>query len=300
MRTGILALFTAISLGFSSPVLVQAAEPPQPPSLMALATEARAARLAGNHRAWLDAGTRTLALAPDHPDLLISVSRAHAALGNRTEALAMLDAAVTRGAGLDPERLAEFSSLRTDSEFRAIAARARANLAPVARATPFAILPADAEGIAYDPRSRRLFVGTGDGVLLQIDPAGRVTSFVSGNGLQQILGLKVDAQRRLLWAVTGRFPDPVPEGEQPLEGYGVSGIYAFNLETGERIGAYVLDERPTLHGLNDMALARDGTIYVTDSPTGSIYVLPPGASALRLLTRDPAMSYPNGIQLSPD
>ena len=51
--------------------------------------------------------------------------------------------------------------------------------------------------------------------------------------------------------------------------------------------------------LNDVA-AHEGSVYVTDSAQGAIYVLDPGAASFRLLVRDRAMSFPNGIVFSPD
>jgi SMP-30/Gluconolactonase/LRE-like region len=272
----------------------------QAPALMNLVNEARAARIAGDHGRWREIGARALALTPDHPDLLISVSRANAALGRNAEALELLRQAVARGAGLDPARFAEFQRLGEDSAFRELAERARANLAPVSRATPFAMLPAvDSEGITYDPVSRRLFVGNERGELLQIDAAGAVSTFASGNGLRQVLGLKVDPRRRLLWAVTGRFPDLTGATSGPPDN-GTSGIYAFDLASGRRVAAHELDERPRLHGLNDMALASDGSVYVTDSVEGAVYVLEPGAAGLRRFVGGAGMTFANGIVLSPD
>jgi hypothetical protein len=105
------------------------------------------------------------------------------------------------------------SESKQEERFVQIAKQAKANLAPVPAAKTFALLPATAEGIAYDPVSRRLFVGP-EGQILQIDEAGKVSPFASGNGLRQVLGIKVDPERRLLWAVSGRFPDVAP-GPKP-------------------------------------------------------------------------------------
>src|SRR5262249_53238776 len=77
-------------------------------TLLEWVRETRAARLKGDHRAWADAGHHALALAPDHPDLLVSVARASAALGQEHEALLLLRQAVRRGAGIDIARVPEF------------------------------------------------------------------------------------------------------------------------------------------------------------------------------------------------
>ena len=291
------------SLCLASPgVSEQAANPDaarlQP--LMELVGQTRNARVEGDIASWLAAGQQALALTPDHPDMLISVARASAAAGERQQALADLQQAVRRGAGLEPDRFPEFKSLETDPVFQTIASAAKRNEAAVANATEFARLPGrEAEGIAYDPVSKQLFAGS-EGELLAIDRYGKVTTFISGGGLRQLLGIKVDAKRRLVWLVTGRFPNPPGGAPSTQPDVGTSGIRAYNIDTRALIASYELDERPLFHGFNDLALANDGTVYVTDSSTGSVYKVAPRAKSLELLVRDARMSFPNGIALSND
>jgi hypothetical protein len=261
--------------------------------------EIRTARLKGDHETWAAAGAEVLKLAPDSPEVMISVSRANAALGRHDEALRLLEEAVRRGAGFEPDRFPEYERMKQEEPFLRIAKQAKANMAPVPRAETFALLPSSAEGVAYDPVSRRLFAGP-EGEIVQIDEAGKVSPFASGNGLRQVLGIKVDPERRLLWAVSGRFPDTVPGPTPPPEDTGTGGVHVYDLDKAERIAAYELDERPVLHGLNDIALARDGTVYVTDSTQGAIYRLKPGGKELERWLQDSKLSLLNGLVLSPD
>src|SRR5262249_50066118 len=156
----------------------------------------RKARLGGDNKTWLEEGQKTLALAPDHPDLLISVARAQAANGHPSEALELLRQAIDRGAGLEIGRVKQFQGLPPSPERDELSARARAQLARVARAQVFAVIPdatADPEGVEYDPASGRVFTGTVHGEILAIDPTGAVSTFVARGGrLRQVLGIKVD------------------------------------------------------------------------------------------------------------
>src|SRR5262249_20572974 len=130
----------AISLLAAAVALpTHAAEPHK--TLMEWARETRAARLKGDYRAWLDAGLHSLALAPDHPDLLISVARARAGLGQAKESLELLRQAIDRGAGIDIPRVQEFQKLPTSPELDVLVARARKNLEPVPRGQLFALIP---------------------------------------------------------------------------------------------------------------------------------------------------------------
>src|SRR5262249_23323036 len=276
----------------------QSAEPHK--ALMEWARETRAARLKADHRAWLDAGLHTLALAPDHPDLLISVARARAALGEAKESLELLRQAIDRGAGIDIPRVQEFQKLAPSPELDGLVARARRNLEPVPHAKLFALLPdptASSEGIAFDPISKHLFVGTNHGEILRVDERGSASTLVPrGSGLLEVLGLKIDAERRLIWAATATFPDMF--SAEPKPGTGGSGVFAFPLDDGKLARRYSLDERPVLHGFNDLALARNGDVYVTDSAQAAVYQV--HAGKLELLLRDEHLSFANGIALAPD
>ncbi|MCL6699819.1 SMP-30/gluconolactonase/LRE family protein [Sphingomonas sp. NSE70-1] len=292
MRLPLLAFVCGSSLAAAQP----AVPPPASETLEQLVVDARAARVKGDIPNWIRLGTKVLELTPDHPDILISIARAHAAAGNKDQSLAKLGDAVRRGAAFDPGRFPEFKSLEGDGRFDALAANAKQNLAPVGKATRFAKLPeGESEGIAYDQVSRRLFAGTGNGELLAIDEQGKVSTFASGGGLRQILGIKVDAARRLVWLVSGRYPEP----DAPADS-GTGGIRAYDLDSGAIVKTVEVDERPILHGFNDLALAKDGTVYVTDTNRNSVYKLAPGGKILELLLQDGRMTFPNGIVLTSD
>ena len=290
---------TAAFTLFASVVLsVDPAEPPR--TLLEWVRDTRAARLKGDHRAWLEAGLHALALAPDHPDLLISVARARAALGQAKESIALVRQAVDRGAGIDVARIPELQRLPPSPELEALIDDARRNLGSVPRAQIFALISDSAapEGITYDPVSRRVFVGTIHGEILQVDERGQVSVFVPrDSGLLQVLGLKVDPDRKLLWAVNGIFPELLIS-EAPKPEVGVGGIHAFRLADGKVAGKYWLDERPLLHGFNDLALARNGDVYVTDSAQAAVYRV--HAGKLELFVRDEHLTFANGTVLAPD
>ncbi len=280
---------------------LSAADKLSSPSLVDYARQTRAARLRGDHPVWVEQGLKALALAPDNPDVLISVARAQAALGQSKEALQKLRQAIDRGAGLDIPQVPELQKLPPSEELQVLTERSRANLAPVARAQLFAVIPDSTrrpEGIAYDPVSRHLFAGTVYGELLRIDPSGAVSVLVPPDkGLREVLGIKVDPERRLIWAATGSFPDLFSLERQKPEA-GVAGLLAYSLKDGALVEKHWLDERPTLHGFNDLALAHNGDVYVTDTPQNAVYRLRRGR--LEVLVRDNRMTLVNGIALASD
>ena len=292
LRLSSLALLFSSAIASGQPAVTA----PPGETLEQLVVDARAARVKGDIPNWVRLGTKVLALTPDHPDILISVARAHAAAGDREQSLEKLGDAVRRGAAFDPARFAEFKALAGDARFDALAAGAKQNLRAVGQTSHFAKLPdGESEGIAYDPVSNRFFAGTGKGELLAVSQDGKVSTFASGGGLRQILGIKVDAARRLVWLVSGRYPEP----DGPADA-GTGGIRAYNIDTGAAVTTIEVDERPILHGFNDLALAKDGTVYVTDTNRNAVYRLMPGGKTLELVLQDSRMTFPNGIVMTPD
>jgi len=297
---GMRGILAALSLAWTGAAFAEA--PVAEPTLLELSLLAREARMAGDHAAWLKHGQATLARAPDHPDLLISVSRALAANDRPDEALDLLDEAIRRGARVDAKALPEYEALRNRGRFHALAARGLANRRPVSPPEEFLVVEdttIDTEGIAYDEDTARLFIGSLRGGIWQVDLEGNMEAFAgTESGLREVFGLKVDRERRLLWAATSVLPGPI--AAEPKKDAGLSGVFAFNLDDGSRVRDCWLDERPVEHGFNDLALAANGDLYVSDSAANAIYRLPPDECRFERVIHDPRMSFPNGIVLSSD
>src|SRR5687768_7509184 len=204
------------------------------PQLIDLSMQAREARLAGNHKLWLERGQRVLDLAPDHPDLLISIGRALAANGRIEDAATRLEDAVRRAAGFDLATFPEFKAAPQSTRWSALREQALRNMAPVAAPEVFLVLENESlrtEGITWDPVGRQLYFGSLNGEIWRADLNGKLERFAGpGSGLREVLGLKVDAKRQLLWAATGVFPDLIPTGETKKD-VGTTGLHAYDLGT---------------------------------------------------------------------
>lgn len=104
-----------------------------------------------------------------------------------------------------------------------------------------------------------------------------------------VLGLKVDTLRGVLWAAV-----------TPPAGHGSGALVALQLGDGTVARTVPLPSGGA-HLPNDLALAADGTIYLTDTAGGVVWSLAPGAPALAVaLPRVDGWSQPNGVALSPD
>lgn len=193
---------------------------------------------------------------------------------------------------LDPR---DFPGLAERAEWRAIAERVAAR-APRTSHAPVAFTLREpglvAEGIAADPRDGTLYVGSIRlRKIVRVGPDGAVRDAVpaAAAGLGSVLGLKVDAERGLLWAVANR-GDAGPGGARAGA---TSGVYAFDLETGALRRAVTIDGAG--HLLNDLAIAAGGAVFVTDSEAGAVHRLDPGATSLAPVVAPGTFFYANGI-----
>lgn len=190
----------------------------------------------------------------------------------------------------------------------ALAALLLVCLAPFARAqSPVAFRITDREfvpeGIAHDPRTKTFYVGsTYLRKIVSVDEQGRARDFAASgqDGLRGVLGLRVDAARRVLWAVSSDIGLSMPIKGNPRDCLGCSEVFKYDLRTGRLVKKYSLPNKPAPHFLNDLTLNRDGDAFITDTIAGAIYRVERGRDELELFVSLGPQSYPNGIDLSPD
>ena len=183
--------------------------------------------------------------------------------------------------GIDPSRDSVFADLRGTREFQAIADAARAATPPVSHSrAAFQVPEGDLvpENLAYDPRERRFYFGSmRKGMVLRCSRAGVCDTFADGPGV--VLGLKVFGGG--LWVLDNKDRE--------------SALVHYDLASRQSIRRYPVTGA---HNFNDLAIARSGEIYLTDTRAGVVWNLKPGATEL---IRIPGkFDRANGIAISPD
>ncbi|HUR60383.1 MAG TPA: hypothetical protein VM029_21855, partial [Opitutaceae bacterium] len=153
------------------------------------------------------------------------------------------------------------------------------------------------EGIAYRPRTGDLFFGDVHlRCIWRRDRDGRVTRFsAEDEGLFGVFGIAIDETRNTLWAATTALPEMVG---YDAEMKGEAALAEFNLTTSElrRIVPVPGDGRD--HGLGDVLIAPDGTVYTTDSVSPIVWQLPPDSEELVKLVDSPEFVSLQGLVLS--
>jgi WD40 repeat protein len=79
-----------------------------------------------------------------------------------------------------------------------------------------------------------------------------------------------------------------------------TGIASFDLEDGRLIREYMIEKTDENHLFNDVAIARDGTVYFTSFAYGMIYTIDSATDELQEYLRMPEGIWNNGIDITPD
>jgi len=154
------------------------------------------------------------------------------------------------------------------------------------------------EGVAFDPVTRSIFVSsTYKRKIVRIDAAGEVKDFIieKQDGIWSTIGMEADARRRHLWVVSSQAKEVLPLLD-PDSLQWRSAIYQYNIDTGTLIDSCLLPLKNAF--LNDLTVAPNGDVYVTESMQGRIYHLKAGSDSLELFLAPVPYTFPNGINFS--
>jgi len=155
------------------------------------------------------------------------------------------------------------------------------------------------EGIAYDPASQRFLLGSlRKSKIISVGLDGVVDTLAGRSELGQggILGLKVDPERRVLWANFHQSSEQLnADSSVPFR----TGIHKIDLDTGLLLRSYSIEKEEENHLFNDIALASDGTVYITSYSKGTLYRIPAATGELEAWLSMPEGVYTNGIAIGP-
>jgi hypothetical protein len=113
------------------------------------------------------------------------------------------------------------------------------------------------------------------------------------SGVAALLGVFADDKSRTLYACSVAFGAPPDKADQ------LSALRLFDLNTGAAKAAYPMPGGAKAL-CNDIAIAKDGSAYVTDTLGGQVLVLKKGAAALEAWVKDPRLAFVDGIAIGGD
>jgi hypothetical protein len=253
---------------------------------------------AKDYAAYLENIRRVGQRLPYNVEVLEQVARAYALNNQPEQSLATLHTIARLGAAADLAH-ADFASLKGLAEMERLRAEFGRNNAPTSRSrVAFTLAEKDLipEGIAYDQRTGDFYVGSiHNRKIVRIKRGGEVEDFVPSrrDGLQSVLGMKVDAARRLLWVCAA---SGAAGGGRAAK----AAVYKYDLTGGKLVKKYESGGTARQHLFNDVAISRSGDVFVTDSLGGSVLAIRQASDALETLIGGQTFIYPNGIALSGD
>lgn len=289
---------------FASALILQSASAqqqttPSPKSANDYYVAATEAYKQKDFKAYVENLEQVIAAGARHPRIFYQLAGGYALLGKTEESLNALRKLVAFGLSFKPAEDPDFASLQADAGFKLVLAAFQQNLKPLNRAqVAFEVPEPDflPESVTYDPVTKTYYVGSiRKGKIVSVDAKGASKDFATG--LWSVLGMSVDANRRILWAAANASKDVLGFKEEDKNR---SGIYKFDLRTGKLLANYVIPDNTMEHGLGDVIVNREGDAFTTDSVTPAIYRIRNGGDKLEVFAGPEAFRSPQGLCFSND
>ncbi|MSU49177.1 MAG: hypothetical protein EXS37_08865 [Opitutus sp.] len=272
---------------------------------MQLARDAATAAEAKDIPTYLAKMEAAVALRPDFPRMLVNLAAAQLAADRPDDAIATLERMAALGLSSPVEKSEEFVALRPRREFQAIVKKLAANLYPTGSGeVAFSLRDVTGliEGIAWREKSGEFFFGdvNGRAVWVRNSKDGTLRRFTPpGDDLLGVFGLAIDEAGGALWAATSAV---AAMRGFTLDQDGTAALAEIDLETGVIRRTIPVVRRAgdqQSHVLGDLALAGDGSVFVTDSGGPVLWRLAPGGAALEPYVESDEFLSLQGIVLLP-
>ncbi|GAB3942812.1 hypothetical protein GCM10028805_08010 [Spirosoma harenae] len=155
------------------------------------------------------------------------------------------------------------------------------------------------EGIAHDPQTGAFYISSVHKrkIICYDSKNGAIDFSKPADSLWGIFGMKVDPSRRLLWACSSALVQA--EGvTASLDGR--TTLVAYDLKTNRLLHTFPVSIDGKPHLLGDLTIAKNGTVYSTDSRSPCIYRLEAGEKAITPFLTDTLFRSLQGLALSDD
>lgn len=233
---------------------------------------------------------------PAHPVYTRNLASAYALNDKPQQAFAILRKSVLMNSATDFESEADFTSLRGLPEYEQLLALKAAMERPVATSEKVTTLDEKdlhPEGLLYLAKKKKWLVGSiRKGKISEFDiKTGKCTDWLDTD--YPVFAMKADAKEEYLWIATSAIDE--------MEGYkherdGKGEILQIKLKTKEIVARFAVGGK---HLYGDLALAKDGTVYISDSANPVIYKISDGSMVPWLRIDDRLCNF-QGITLSGD
>ncbi len=159
------------------------------------------------------------------------------------------------------------------------------------------------EGIAYDPKRNQIFISSMyKRKVVVIEENGKFIDFVEtgADGLWSVFGMQVDTITDNLWIISTK-GKAIPTVPAIADDRWRSKLYCYDLNSRKLLGSYEVHSNDTSElGFNDLAIANNGDLYITESITDKVFTLKKGCREIEEFLNLNQFTFLNGITLSKD
>lgn len=148
------------------------------------------------------------------------------------------------------------------------------------------------ESVAFDARGRLLVSSIHQAGVFRLDLDGTLTRITREGDTHGVFGMVADRERGHLWITSAN------TAYDRIEGDAGTALMRLDLQTGAVQAVYAMPEAG--RQLSDLVVGPDGTVFVSDSVGGGIYMLSPGSGRLEHLVDAPERASPQGLVVSDD
>lgn len=238
---------------------------------------------------------------PNYWRYIYNIAMGYALSGDEATSVRWLGQLADMGLVVPAARDDDFNSIRNADGFTSILARFEANARPIGQSqTAFTIhekglVP---EGIAYDPVEKTFYLGSVYKRKIISIKNGTANDFgTTADGLWSVMGMRVDAARRVLWVCTASQPQMMNFKESEK---GISGIFKYDLQTKQLAKKYLLPRDGKSHWLGDLVLNSRGDVFASDSITPAIYKIDRDRDSISPFLVNDSFVNPQGLAFSAD
>lgn len=239
---------------------------------------------------------------PNYWRYIYNIAMGYALSGDQATSVSWLGQLADMGLVVPVARDDDFNSIKNTDGFTSILARFEANARPIGQSqTAFTIhekglVP---EGIAYDPAENTFYLGSVyKRKIISIRNGSEAKDFATAaDGLWSVMGMRVDAARRVLWVCTASQPQMMNFKESEK---GISGIFKYDLKTKKLVKKYLLPQDGKSHWLGDLVLNSRGDVFTSDSVTPAIYKIDHDGDAISPFLVNESFVNPQGLAFSAD
>ncbi len=241
-----------------------------------------------------EAAGKALAARPGFPGALFNLALAQVLDDDPAASLETLRDLLAVGIDFNVSDIPEFAPLKELLEWGDYAAAVKRLYEPVGFAEVVATLDtADfiPEGIAADADGSFYLGSIRHGQLVRLGDEPEILSTPS-NGHWSVFGMRFDGSGGLWFSSAA-----VPQFEGVGDDLGKSGVFRLDLDRRSVSDYQLLPESGEEQVLGDLVLARNGSVYATDSLTGVVYAYQPGSDVFEILVDRGVFGSPQGLVL---